>query len=176
MADVFISYAREDSDFVRKLVDSLQADKRDVWVDFNDIPFGTDWWEEIVEAIEQSPVGIFVISKDSIDSQYCSLEIAQLFQNQKKIVPIVARTPEETSITNLPSIIRDLNWISFDGTDYASTFANLIQTIDTDISAQKNIPACLFALLTGRKADIAKIFSHAGTNLRDFYPCSNRMI
>ncbi len=109
MADVFISYARANTDFVRKLVDALRDSGRDVWVDFEDIPFGTEWWNEIVEGIEQSSVGIFVISDDSIASQYCSLEIAQMMQNQKKLVPIVAVSPAEENIEKLPKIIRDLN-------------------------------------------------------------------
>lgn len=170
MADIFISYAREDSEFVRKLVDSLQADNRDVWVDFNDIPFGTEWWHEIVQAIEKSPVGVFVISEASIDSQYCSLEIAQLFQNQKKIVPIVARKPEEDSIENLPPIIRDLNWVSFDGTDYDTNLANLIETIDTDLAAEKEHTRLLLRALDWQRSGHSKDILSRGDELAGFLP------
>ena len=170
MSDIFISYAREDSEFVRKLVDSLQADNREVWVDFNDIPFGTEWWEEIVEAIEKSPVGIFVISEDSIESQYCSLEIAQLFQNQKKMVPIVARKPSEEAIEDLPGVIRDLNWISFDGTDYDSNFASLLETIDTDLSAGKEHTRLLVRALDWQKNGHSKDMLSRGDELAGFLP------
>ena len=51
MPDVFISYSRKDKTFVEKLVTALEAKKRDVWVDFEDIPFAADWWEEIQKGI-----------------------------------------------------------------------------------------------------------------------------
>jgi hypothetical protein len=38
MADVFISYAREDQQFVRKLQDALEEHNRDTWIDWKDIP------------------------------------------------------------------------------------------------------------------------------------------
>ena len=34
MADVFISYAREDKVFVRRLFEALEAHDRDAWVDW----------------------------------------------------------------------------------------------------------------------------------------------
>jgi len=37
MTDVFISYARKDQVFVRKLHDALVTQGRDVWVDWEDI-------------------------------------------------------------------------------------------------------------------------------------------
>ena len=45
MPDVFISYSRKDKAFVEKLVTALEAKKRDVWVDFEDIPFASEWWD-----------------------------------------------------------------------------------------------------------------------------------
>lgn len=174
MADIFISYAREDSEFVRKLVDSLQADNRDVWVDFNDIPFGTEWWQEIVEAIEKSPVGIFVISEDSVNSQYCSLEIAQLFQNQKKIIPIVARKPSEPLIENLPEVIRDLNWVSFDDTDFDASFANMVATIDTDLHAEKDHTRLLIRALDWQRSGHSKDLLSRGDELAEFLPMLER--
>ena len=33
MADIFISYARKDEAFVRRLFDALEAEDRAVWVD-----------------------------------------------------------------------------------------------------------------------------------------------
>ncbi|MFA4902404.1 MAG: TIR domain-containing protein [Desulfobaccales bacterium] len=38
MADVFISYAREDKDFVIRLNDALKVRQREGWVDLEDIP------------------------------------------------------------------------------------------------------------------------------------------
>ena len=43
MAQVFISYSRKDKDFVRKLGDSLFAQKHEAWVEWKDIPLTAEW-------------------------------------------------------------------------------------------------------------------------------------
>lgn len=175
MPDVFISYARENTDFVRDLVAALRENNRDVWVDFDDIPFGSDWWNEIVEGIEQSSVGIFVISEDSIHSQYCSLEIAQLMKNQKKLIPIVAVTPVEAHIEKLPQKIRDLNWIYFDkGDEFDSVFTDLITTMDTDLSGAKAHTQLLMRALDWQKRSHTKDSLARGDELAGFLPLLER--
>ena len=52
MSDIFISYSRNDEDFGRRLHARLTRMKRDVWMDWEDIPFNSDWWEEIKRGIE----------------------------------------------------------------------------------------------------------------------------
>lgn len=134
MPEIFISYAREDLAFVRKLVEGLKAQNRDVWVDFDDIPFASEWWKEVVEGIESSASGIFVISISSIQSQYCSMEIGELIKNRKKIVPIIVSRPNDADIAKLPQVIRDLNWIFFDDeSNYDKAFTNMVDALDTDL-------------------------------------------
>ena len=43
MADVFVSYSRKDTAFVRELHDFLTGSGKDVWVDWDDIPPGSHW-------------------------------------------------------------------------------------------------------------------------------------
>ncbi|HEX2908956.1 MAG TPA: toll/interleukin-1 receptor domain-containing protein, partial [Phototrophicaceae bacterium] len=73
MPDVFISYSRKDKEFVRRLVKRLADQNYDVWVDFEDIPAATDWWAEICQGIEGSHTTLYVISPDSLESEYCGL-------------------------------------------------------------------------------------------------------
>jgi hypothetical protein len=54
MADVFISYAREDRDFARRLHDALARVNRDTWVDWEGIPPTAEWLNEICYGIESS--------------------------------------------------------------------------------------------------------------------------
>jgi len=170
MADIFISYSRDDSEFVRKLVDSLETAGRNVWVDFNDIPFAAKWLDEIIEAIENTPTGIFVISPTSIESQYCSLEITQLFQNRKKLVPIVIVRPDEGTVEKLPQNVRDLNWIFFDNDDFDGAFQNLIDAIDTDIEASKKHTRLLVNALEWQRRGHSKDNLLRGDELADFLP------
>jgi hypothetical protein len=97
MSDVFISYTRKDSDFVRRLHDELSALDRDVWVDWEDIPLTADWWREICSGIEAANTFVFVISPDSIASPVCNMEIAHALQNNKRLVPVVRIQTDEKS-------------------------------------------------------------------------------
>lgn len=45
--DVFVSYSRKDAAFVRKFHDALAAARREVWVDWEDIPPSAEWLREI---------------------------------------------------------------------------------------------------------------------------------
>ncbi|MGH3721797.1 MAG: toll/interleukin-1 receptor domain-containing protein [Pseudonocardiaceae bacterium] len=51
VADVFLSYAREDLPFVRRLTAALRARNREVWVDLEGIIPSARWMEEIRTAI-----------------------------------------------------------------------------------------------------------------------------
>lgn len=135
MPDVFISYSRRDKPFVERLVQTLTAAGQDVWVDFADIPYATDWWAEIQSGIEASSVVVFVISPDSVESRYCGLEVNHAQVNGKRVIPIVCRRPGETR----PSpYIASLNWIFFDDPAQFETSAQqLLKTLSTDVEAER---------------------------------------
>ena len=71
MSDLFISYSREDTDFVRQLFDRLNTLKREAWVDWQGIDYSTTWWEEICAGIEGADNFVLVISPDALMSVYC---------------------------------------------------------------------------------------------------------
>ena len=52
MTDVFISYSRQDKEFVSTLYAAFERSKKNIWVDWNDIPLTSDWWLEIEKGIE----------------------------------------------------------------------------------------------------------------------------
>ena len=56
MAEVFISYARKDAEFVRQLYAALSKSEKQPWVDWMDIEPSINWWDEIREGIENADV------------------------------------------------------------------------------------------------------------------------
>jgi hypothetical protein len=76
-ADIFISYSRKDIAFARLIRSSLQASGLDTWIDWDRIPVGERWWDEICRAIERSNVFMFIISASSTGSPVCRDEINQ---------------------------------------------------------------------------------------------------
>ena len=131
MSDLFISYSRKDKEFVHKLHDALAAQKRDVWVDFEDIPLASEWRDEIFTGIEAANSFVFVISPDSAASAVCGEEVNHAVTCKKRIVPILYR---EGDYKTLNSAISSHNWIYCRDTDsFDDAFKSLLQTLDTDL-------------------------------------------
>jgi hypothetical protein len=65
MYDVFISYARADKDFVRKLHQGLEEINRDIWIDWQDIPPTAEWHTEIFASIAAAHNFLFIVSPTS---------------------------------------------------------------------------------------------------------------
>src|SRR5271167_2506166 len=89
MAEVFISYAREDQGFARDIHAALQKVNRDTWIDWRSIPDSAKWRAEIFAAIEAADNFLFIISPDSLRSSMCGLEVAHGVANKKRIVTIL---------------------------------------------------------------------------------------
>lgn len=69
MADVFISYAREDKDRITPIVDSLRLLSVSIWYDEKDIPAGFEWSEAIENALIEARAVIVCWSKESVRSK-----------------------------------------------------------------------------------------------------------
>lgn len=131
MYDIFVSYSRKNKAFVERLVRALEINGRNIWVDFDDIPFATDWWEEICAGIAASQIVVFVITPESIGSEVCGLEVKQVLKNNKRLVPIVYG---DIPAKDVPPELSHLNWIMFtDMNDFDSSLKKLIVTLDTDL-------------------------------------------
>lgn len=125
MADIFISYAREDTEFVRRLNEALRARGKATWVDWEGILPSAEWLKEIYTAIEAADVVVFVISPDAIASEVCGKEIAHAITNHKRLIPIVYR---ETPARELNEVVAAHNWIFFrTSDDFATALNALIQ-------------------------------------------------
>lgn len=135
-ATTFISYSRKDKRFARKLKDALESMEVDAWVDWEDIPHGADWREEIQKSIQASDGFVFILSPDSLKSKVCAEELEIAVELNKKIIPVLyreietrrkihpklsaanwifMRTRKENFDTAVSSLVRavctDLNWV-----------------------------------------------------------------
>ena len=97
MADVFISYAREDQQFVRKVCEALKSHGREAWVDWTSIPPTVKWLSEIFAGIEGAAVFVFLISPESVRSPVCEQEIAHAVEHHKRLIPILHRPVDESA-------------------------------------------------------------------------------
>ncbi len=109
---IFISYARQDKEFLNSLVSQFspftKTDSVDLWWD-EKIELGSRWESDISRKIEESDIFIMLISSNYIESDYCFDKEArhayQLYlQDRTTIIPIYV---SPVSIENL--WIGDLN-------------------------------------------------------------------
>lgn len=157
---VFISYARHNKPFVQRLYDALTAHENDVWVDWDDIPLGAQWWEQIKDGIRNSETFVFVITPESLSSPICHFEIAYARELNRRLVPVMRAPMDEAAMFEALRVRRldeatrtilnnrDLialarenwnalsrhNWIFFDNdSTFEDNFKRLMLTINTDL-------------------------------------------
>ncbi len=134
MSDVMISYSRRDKPFVERLDHALRATGREIWVDWEDIPTGTDFIQEIFAGIEASDIFVFVISPDSVSSPVCLEEVRHAVLHKKRFVPILHREITNEQKDSFHPALGAHNWLFFrDEDDFNSAFQNLIHAIETDL-------------------------------------------
>ena len=126
---IFLSYAREDEAFVRRLHGALAKANRAAWVDWTGIPPTAEWLQEIYSAIESTHAFAFIISPDSVASEVCKQEIAHAVEQNKRLIPLVYRDAHP-----IPEDLARLNWIWFrESDDFETSLSKLIKAIDTDL-------------------------------------------
>ena len=155
--DAFISYGRADSkEFALKLQSSLNKHGFKVWFDFNDIPLGVDFQNQIDDGIEKADNFLFIISPHSVNSDYCGKEIELAIKRNKRIIPLMhvekinretwlSRNPNGTDeewelykaqgkhehFKNMHQTIRKINWVYFreDKDDFDKSLTDLIKLL-----------------------------------------------
>ena len=131
MADVFLSYSRQDFEIVRRLADALEARGKEVWIDTEGIRDAEVFPAALRAAIASSDSLIFVVTPDSARSQYCMHEVDHAVNTGKRIVPVVLRAVPDDE---LPEAIRIRNWIPADGAGgFEGAVDRVVAALDTDL-------------------------------------------
>jgi WD40 repeat protein len=126
----FISYAREDQEFVRHFVDALLLCNRDPWVDWELLP-ASEWMAEIRSAIDAAPAVVLILSPESAASPVCGQEIEHALAQNKRIIPIVCRTVDERDVKEA---VRKINWIYIlDPAELGAKIDTVISALDSDL-------------------------------------------
>jgi hypothetical protein len=87
MADVFLSYSRDDEPKARQLAETLTARRLDMWVDC-DIPPGHDFSEVIQHQLDHATCVVVLWSRASIASEYVRDE-ATAAKERGALVPVL---------------------------------------------------------------------------------------
>ncbi|MCU0499050.1 MAG: TIR domain-containing protein [Anaerolineae bacterium] len=134
-SDVFVSYRRKDVEFAKKLHQALRERQREVWIDWEDIPPGSEnFSDDIRQGIENSHAFIAILSPNYLDSPYCLEELHHAAKNNKKLIPIVY---EKFEGREFPPEIAPINWIYFvehagHHNPFEEAFQKVIAALDSD--------------------------------------------
>jgi hypothetical protein len=109
---VFISYSRQDRQFVEALTARLREAGVRTWTDLDNIAAGKDWAQEIDRGLLEATALIYVASKNSAQSHWMDREYTTFLERAKKVIPVVI---DDDGPTNLPSPLRRIQWVDFRG-------------------------------------------------------------
>ena len=135
---VFISYSRQDLDFVDRLQAALVAQSIEATVDRQDIERGEEWWERIKQLIVEADTIVFVLSPGSVSSDVCDQEVAFAESLNKRFLPIVARDLEGLPV---PDALARLSYVFFiphpatrSSGDFDEAISHLTRALNMDIA------------------------------------------
>ncbi len=107
--EVFFSYVREDLETLNKIRESLEREALTTWFDDSDLKTGVKFSAAINKGIEQADNLIFLISPQSIVSEYCLQELDYALKLNKRIIPLLIK---ETDINSIPEPLRKLQFLN----------------------------------------------------------------
>ncbi len=129
--DVFISYSQADADLARRLNETLQQRDKTTWFDQETILTGVNFEQEIYQGIANADNFLFILSPKAVNSPYCAKEVAYAAKLNKRIITVLHRPIDETS---LMPILKSVQWIDFNRYEgsFITNFADLLRTLNID--------------------------------------------
>lgn len=100
---VFISYSRRDADWARSFAEALRQRGVSVWFDEFDVRPGESWRDAVESALRNSDVIVSLLDPEYPSKPAMFFELGAAIGMGKKVVPIV---PKEVDPSSLPLDLR----------------------------------------------------------------------
>lgn len=107
---VFISYAREDTRFVDRLVEDLRRNGIKIWRDVEQLAPGQNWQNRVRQALESAAALVFVASSNSNEASFVASELALGLKLEIPIVPVIL---DKAGQERLPTELHSYQWVDF---------------------------------------------------------------
>ena len=134
MTQVFLSHADEDREIEEKIRRSLMREGYTVWSSQRDIEAGVDFNAAINRGIETTDNVVYLLSPDSITSEYCQRELEYALSLNKRIIPLNIGAVDDSA---LPTDIQSLQYIDLangleDEETYQARLGDLLKLLNQD--------------------------------------------
>jgi hypothetical protein len=116
MAKVFVSYARDETKKVYRILGKLKEHGIEFWVDTQDIENGKDWAEEIGKGIKNCRRILLFMSKLSMASSNTAQEVKIAFGSNKRFV--VLRLDDVKYPIKLKYALEGIQWTDYWSADW----------------------------------------------------------
>lgn len=118
---LFISYARVDKPYCIQIVNTLEV--HETWYDQR-LHAGQHWWKEILRRLEWCEGFIYLLSPESVESEYCKKEFELAQQMGRYIFPVLIHPN-----TEIPESLRHIQYVDFSTGMTAAAVASLFNSI-----------------------------------------------
>lgn len=132
MPQLFISYAREDVDFVRQLTQNLEKRGFSIWWDDLVLRGGDNWPQTIQAALMASDYCLVVLSPAAIKSGWVEKEYLYTLGLGLRLIPILYKP------CKIPMALVNVHRIDFWENTYDQGFRKLLKAFDTDSTSTTN--------------------------------------
>lgn len=124
---IFLSYSHENQDFVDKLGTQLVRHGVRVWIDTWELSVGDSIIQRIQSAIQTSDAFVFILSKASVESEWCKRELSSglVRELEEKRVVVLPVLIEECAI---PLFLRDKLYADF-RSSYDKGFRTILEAV-----------------------------------------------
>lgn len=128
---VFISYSRSDTDDISRITGEIKGENLEILLDVEDILPGEDWKKRLERMIERSDIVVFMLSPDSLRSEYCQWEVEYADLRGKRLVPIVIKDANNETI---PDLLQQKNYLFIrNETERDANIHLLVDTLKVDV-------------------------------------------
>ena len=124
---VFISYSHSDAIIVNKLATHLVKHNANVWVDTWELNIGDSILNRVQDAIQESSALLVILSKTSVDSEWCKKELSaglmrELDEKRVVVLPVLVEDCE------IPLFLREKMYADL-RTDFNQGLQNVLDAI-----------------------------------------------
>ncbi|MBZ0296410.1 MAG: toll/interleukin-1 receptor domain-containing protein, partial [Anaerolineae bacterium] len=114
MGHIFVSYARRDTGFVENMREELLKHDFEAWTDSVLSP-GSDWRQEIDEAIRGAFALVVVVTPESKTSEYVTYEWAFALGIGIRVVPLILKP---TQLHPRLEFLQHVDFVNYEGDEY----------------------------------------------------------
>ena len=111
LCQIFLSYSEKQHVIKDKIRITLMREGFTIWTNKTDIKPGIAFQEVINQGIEGSDNIIYLMSLDSLESEYCQQEIDHALKYNKRIIPLLIE--ENMDLELIPKKLHKLQFIDF---------------------------------------------------------------